>query len=103
MHGGEDTPYVDPTDCKKKVITLFDISSLRFETMVNGRKVYMDGNQVAFHAKYFPRSIRIKAEINDVFIVIDPKTTVEGAMKQLYKKLHRQNVKVVGASSRQRD
>ena len=70
MHGGKETKYVDPTDGKEKVITSFDVSYLRLETMVKGRKFLMDGNQVAFHAEHYPQKASIRTEINDVDVYI---------------------------------
>ena len=103
MHGGEETKYVDPTDGKEKVVTSFDGSYLHLESTVKGRKVLMDGNQVAFHAKHYPQKTSIKAEINDVDIYIYPTTTVEAAMEQFRRKINQQKALVIPNTSRQRD
>ena len=103
MHGGEKTAYIDPVDHKEKVITSFDVSYLHFEKMIKGRKVLMDGNQVAFHAKHYPQKTSIKAEINDVDVYIYPKTTVAAAMEQFNQKISKQNLRVVPNTSLQRD
>ena len=103
MHGGKETKYVDPTDGKEKVITSFDVSYLRLETMVKGRKFLMDGNQVAFHAEHYPQKASIRTEINDVDVYIYPNTTVASAMEQFRRKISPKNSQVVLRASRQRD
>ena len=90
-------------DLKEKVITSLDVSYLCLETMVNGRKLLMDGNQVAFHAEHYPQKASIKAEINDVDVYIYPTSTVASAMKQFRRKISKQNSQVAPNASRQRD
>ena len=103
MHGGEETKYVDPTDGKEKVITSSDVSYLRLETMIKGRKFLMDGNQIAFHAKHYPHKASIKTEINDVDVYIYPTTTLASAMEQFRRKISQKNAQAVLLASCQHD
>ena len=87
--GGKPVEYVDTADHKTKRITLEDLHFVNLQTSVNGRKVNIDGRMVAFQAQYNPAQIQVN--INDVAVMISPKTTVVEAMVQFKRKLHLQN------------
>ncbi len=87
MHGGEDTPYIDPTDKKEKCITYNNLHMIfGLEITVNGHKRSIDGNLVAFQARHCPEA-RMQVEINDVFVYVTPTTTVQEALAQFHRKL----------------
>lgn len=91
MHGGEDTPYIDPTDKKEKCITYGNLHTIiGLEVLVNGQKRRIEGNLVAFQARHCPNA-RMQVEINDVVVNVKPTTTVQEALNQFYKKLRQKN------------
>ena len=104
MRGGEDTLYTDPTDKKEKHITYDKLHSIiGLETTVNGRKQTVDGDLVAFQARHFPQKTHMKVEINDVFVLVTPATTVQEAMNQFHRKLRQKNKIDARSFSRQKD
>ena len=82
--GGVPVEYTDTADHKEKKITPESLYFLTLQTSVNGRKTNIDGRTVAFQASYKP--VQIQVNVNDVFVMISPKTTVAGAMAQYQKK-----------------
>ena len=91
MHGGQDTPYTDPTDKKEKCITYGNLHTIiGLETIVNGQKRRIEGNTIAFQARHYPEA-RMKVEINDVIVNVTPTTTVQEAFSQFRRKLHKKN------------
>ena len=104
MHGGDDTPYVDPTDKKEKCITYDKLGTIiGLETIVNGKNRPVNGDLVAFHAKHCPEKTTMKVEINDVFVNVTTATTVEGALSQFYRKLKQKNRRDARLFERQKD
>lgn len=103
MHGGETTPYTDPTDNREKYIS-YDLLHLitGLETKIHGQKEKITGNLVAFQAHHYP-NVHMQVKINDVTINIDQTTTVPEALAQFHKKLNQKNKIANRSFGRQRD
>ena len=89
LHGGETTSYVDTSDHKEKRITLNDLHFLSLQTQVNGQEKTIDGYKAALLARHNP--LEIQVNINDIPVLISPKTTVTQAMNQYYRKYAKAN------------
>ena len=104
MHGGSDTSYTDPTDKKVKYISYGNLHTIiGLETVNNGRKVRVNGDLIAFHAKNHPEKTHLKVEINDVLVCVTPRTTVAEALAQFHRKLHQKNKMDAQLFGRQKD
>lgn len=84
--GGACVKYTDTADHKEKVVYSEDLYSLTLQTKINGHERNIDGRTVAFQAAYKPAEIHV--EINDLTVVVSPKTTVVSAMAQYREKFN---------------
>ena len=99
--GGEDVSYVDTADHKTKVITSYDLSCLPLHILKKGKKVNVEGQMVAFRARYEDISIRVN--INDVFVTVTRNTTVDDSMAEFQRKIAAYNKKMLSlVADRQR-
>ena len=89
VNGGQETPYVDTADKKDKRITLDNLFWVSLEMTVDGQKKIIDGYQAAFLARHQP--IKIQVNVNDIPVMISPKTTVTQAMNQYKRKYAKVN------------
>ena len=100
VRGGETVTYVDTADHKEKKITSENLYFLTLQTSVNGKKVDIDGRTVAFQASHKPAQIQVN--VNDVTVMISPKTTVAEAMAQ-YKRKWRLQSHLLNQNIHQKD
>lgn len=102
-HGGEPTFYVDTSDHKTKVIALEWLHFLTLQTQIDGAGKRIDGYKAALLARHNP--LEIQVNINDIPVLISPKTTVTQAMNQYHRKYAKvNNIRICkGAFARQKD
>ena len=84
--GGACVKYTDTADHKEKPVCSENLYSLTLQMKINGSERNIDGRTVAFQAGYKPVEIHVK--INDLTVVISPKTTVVEAMAQYREKFN---------------